>query len=514
MIAAHLLDENSEDRSLDALAMKHCGAPPWKEHWKPYEHELKDLESLPSSYLQPLMVYNEQDLKWTKSLYNYLRPALKEAGLLNLLRVEMENLKTLARMTEWGIQIDQRLLNEWTTCYKARHEELRNSFGFNPASVPQKLAALRAAGYDVTSTTDEVLADLGDGIPARLREFATVNKILGTYLDGFREQIYTDGRIHPQFHQNRTVSGRLSSSAPNGQNFPRDTSVLPFRKLFQGTWGRLLRLDFSQIELRVAAYLSRDKELVRVYRAGEDIHSTTGERIWSKPARHHTENERVAAKVTNFTALYDPFDSCYAAIKFKLHSDYGVEFDWFTTKRFVDTFRSLYRGWFDYVLSVIQQVYDDGYVRQPITGRVRRSPGSLQSWGLTERPKSLDHLRELCKGNGPLQEIIRSIANSLNQGFASGDLNKLVCTVIDRRLRNLNFRSRLCNTIHDEILIDTHPEEEKEVIQIAYETATNPPLVAAFGVGFDIPIGVEMGIGANWSDAKNKENTIHVLPNA
>ena len=508
MIAAHLLDENSDDRSLDALAMKHCGAAAWKDQWKTYEKELKLLDTMPDSYLHPLTIYNEQDIVWTKSLFECFAPKLEKHGLTNLMRVEMENLKTLARMTEWGIQIDQRLLLEWTTRYRIRHEELRNSFDFNPASVPQKLAALRAAGYNVTSTADEVLADLGGKLPARLREFSKINTIRSKYLDGFRENIYADGRIHPQFHQNRTVSGRLSSSAPNGQNFPRDTSDLSFRSLFQGTWGRLLRLDFSQIELRVAAYLSRDKELMRVYRAGEDIHSVTGERIWSKPASRHSENERVAAKVTNFTALYDPFDSAYGSIKYKLHSENGIDFDWLTVKRFVDTFRDTYRGWFDYLLHVTQQVYDQGWVRQPITGRIRRSPGTLRSWGLQQRPESLQHLRELCQGNNPLQEIIRSIANSLDQGFASGDLTKLVGTAIDRKLRRLEFRSQLCNTVHDEILIDVHPEEEREVIQIAYQISTNPPLMQAFGKGFDIPIGVEMGIGENWSEAKKKENKI------
>jgi len=513
MIAAHLLDENSEDRSLDALAMKHCGAPAWKDQWKPYANEMKTLECMPDSFLAPLARYNEQDIKWTKNLYQYFEPLLTKQGLTSLFRVEMENLKTLARMTEWGILVDTELLHEWTTHYRVRYKELQDSFDFNPASVPQKLTALRAAGYNIASTGDEVLADLGEGLPARLREFNKLHKILGTYLDGFATQIYSDGRIHPQFHQNRVVSGRLSSSDPNSQNFPRDTSELPFRKLFRGTWSRLLRFDFSQIELRVAAHLSKDKELLRVYREHQDIHSVTGERIWNKPARSHSENERVAAKVTNFASLYDPFDTCYGAVRFKLHSDYGIDFDWLHTKSFVDAFRDSYRGWFSSLLGVTQQVYDQGWVRQPITGRIRRSPGSLQSWGLKERPRSLQHLRELCRGNKPLQEIIRSIPNSLNQGFASGDLTKLVCTAIDRQLQARGFRSRVCNIIHDEALVDIYPPEEKEIIDIVYKTATNPPLYVAFGTTIkDVPIEIEIGIGDTWSDAKKKENQISLAP--
>lgn len=506
MIAAFLLDENATDHSLQALSYRYCGAPDWKSEWKPYEATLKDLSYLPSSCVEPLARYNKQDLHWTKQLKDCLQQKINSSGLSTLFRVEMENLKTLARMTQWGIKVDLELLSEWERKYQARASELASGFAFNPGSWQQVLAALRASGCNVASTGDEILAELRGELPERLREYRSCNKILGTYLLGLREKVYPDGRIHPGFHQNRTVSGRLSSSHPNAQNFPRDTEELAYRTLFRGTWDRLLRLDFSQLELRVAAWLSQDPLMMRVYTSGGDLHDETGRIIWRKDPKDITDNERVVSKQTNFTALYDPFDSAIGSIRFKCKQA-GVDLDWKTASSIVTTFRRTFTGWFDYMLRSVREVYDKGWVQSPF-GRIRRSPGPIQSFGLRERPESIEHLRTQCKGNSVLQELIRSIVNSLVQGAATGDLVKLVATSCDRQFRARGFKSRICNSVHDEILSDIYPPEEADVAEICYQAAVHPPTKEAFGVTINVTLDIEMGIGDTWSAAKRKENRI------
>lgn len=511
MIAAHLLDENSSDHSLQSLSIKHLNAPIWKDEWKPYEKSLKDLTYLPENFLEPLTKYNNSDVKWTNLLELHVIPQLKNAGLMSLYRVEMENLKTLAAMTCHGIPINRRLLNEWERNYQQELSDLTNSFTFNPNSSAQVLRHLQQAGYSVGSTGAEVLSGLHGELPTRLLRYRRVGKILSTYLEGLRAHISpVDGRIHPRYHQNRTVSGRLSSSDPNGQNFPRDTDSLPYRQLFCGTWGLLTRLDFNQLELRIGGHYSKG-ELAKVYHEDRDIHDNTGERIWRKAKEQISDNERVVSKVTNFTALYDPFDSAIGSVKLQCEAS-GVPISWSDARSVVTDFRGTYPDWWTFVASVIRQVYNQGWVRAD-SGRIRRAPGSLSNFGKAGPPPA--DLRGFWKWAGtvhekPLQELLRSIVNSLVQGLAA-DITKLVGTVIDKRLRARRLQSRLCCNVHDELLIDTHPDEAKEVARIAWQAATNPPTEAAFGFTLGVPLLVDISQGETWSDCKKnkkKENKL------
>lgn len=514
MIGAFLLDENSTDHSLQALCSKYLQAPSWKDQFKPYEETLKELSYVPPALWAPLLDYNRSDIAWTSRLDRFITSQLQTEGLSKLFSLEMENLKTLARMTTWGMCVDKDLLQEWTQDYSHRLEECRRGFDFNPSSPQQVLTALHNAGYKVASTGEEVLITLDGDLPRKLLRHRKLQKVLSTYLRGLNGHIYQDGRIHPRFHQNRVVSGRLSGSQPNPQNFPRDDDTLQFRKLFRGTWGHLLRLDFNQLELRGAAWVSHDKVLGDVYRANKDLHDVTGESLWHKRPDQITENERVVSKITNFTALYDPFPTAIASIKFACEQA-GVDISWGQTTDLVWAFRRTNEGWFRFVYSLIRQIYDTGQIRSPF-GRIRRSIVSFREEPGPKLPDNFDGFWTWTEqyynwakkaGRKYLVEVLRSIVNSLVQGSSSGDLVKFVGTIIDRRLRARQFRSRLCNNVHDELLIDTHPKEKDEVVRIAYDTAVNPPL-ASLGIHCDIPFKVDIGIGETWSDSKKKANRL------
>ncbi len=509
LIAVYLLNENLDSYALQSVATRYLHAPEWKIEWEPYKKTLQELSYFPKEYTQPLQKYNEQDIYWTRRLHSYTMPRLCASKLNMLFWTEMENLKTLARMTEWGMKLDIPLLQKWVEKFKKERDDLHSTFPFNPASPQQVLRVLREAGYTLSSSGRDVLSKLRGVLPENLLRFRRLDKILGTYLEGLQRHIYDDGRIHPSYHQYRTVSGRLSSSDPNGQNFPRDTAALPFRELIVGTWGNFVSGDFNQLELRMAAHYAGGK-LQDVYRANQDIHDVTGERIWAKRPEQITENERVVSKVTNFTCLYDPFASAIGAVRLQCDAA-GIKLSWSDAQDIVKSFRRTYPEWWFYYAWALRQVYDKGQVRAS-SGRIRRSPlsqGQAFPWGPPPQG-DFNGFFDWCsqydkEGRKLEQEVLRSIVNSLGQGLGA-DITKLVGTIIDKRLVKLGHKSRLCNNVHDELLIDCFEGEESEVAKIVEETSKYPPVKTAFGFTLNVPLDITIGIGETWSASKKKEN--------
>ena len=333
------------------------------------------------------------------------------------------------------------------------------------------LPVLKKTAKGQPSTAEEVLAKLAEDdyrLPKVLMEYRSMSKLKSTYTDRLPEQINPrTGRIHTSYHQAVASTGRLSSSDPNLQNIPvRTAEGRRIRQAFVAPAGyKLLAADYSQIELRIMAHLSRDEGLMNAFRHNLDVHTATAAEVFKVELADVTSDQRRSAKAINFGLIYGMGAQ-------KLGKDIGV--DTKTAKAYIDTYFARYPGVRQYMDRTRAQAADQGYVETFFGRRL--------------------YLPEI-NSNKPQERAAaeRTAINAPMQGTAA-DIIKKAMVAVDNWLATSGLDAKVILQVHDELVLEVR---EDLVEQVSEEIRLHMSGAAKL----DVPLLVEVGVGNNWDEA-------------
>ena len=319
------------------------------------------------------------------------------------------------------------------------------------------------------STSVDILNKLTDyEIVRKILDYRTYTKLYSNYIVGLIEYIKEDGKIHTIFTQTLTRTGRLSSTSPNLQNIPaREEYGKLIRKAFVPSGdGLIISSDYSQIELRVFAHMSKASNLIEAFNNNLDIHTKTAMDIYGVKKEDVTGSMRRNAKAVNFGILY-------GISSFGLSEDLGINVK--DAKVFIDNYLKTYPGIKDYMNSLIKSAHDNGYV-ETIFGR-KRIIDELENKNYMVRTQG-----ERIALNTPIQGT-------------SADILKIAMIEIYNELSKRNLKAKMIIQVHDELLIDCPKNEKDEVISIIKDKMEN-------AYELSVPLKVDIECGKNWYEAK------------
>ncbi len=433
--------------------------------------------------------YAAEDADITLQLKQRLYPEVERVGLAELYAtIEEPMIRVLADIEMAGVKIDSEALAEYAVELNSHLEELEQQIRdlaeepmLNINSTRQLgevlFAKLRIAEKPkMTKTkqfcTDEVyLQGFANKhrIVALVLEYRGVKKLLSTYVEALPQLVNSQtGRIHTSFNQAVTATGRLSSTNPNLQNIPvRDDLGRRIRRAFIPSDDEhlLLSVDYSQVELRLMAHMSGDKNLIEAFAADEDIHSSTASLLFGKRIDEVTPDERRKAKTANFGIIY-------GISAFGLSQ--RLEIPRSEAKEIIEGYFVSYPKVKEYMERVVAQAKQTGYV-QTIFGRRR-------------------FLNDIASQNAVARGLAeRNAINAPIQGSAA-DIMKIAMVGVWRRFREEGIRSKVILQVHDELVVDMLRSEQEQVIHIVTEQ-----MEAA--ASLRVRLVAEVGIGTNWLEA-------------
>ena len=466
-IAAYLLNPLKESYFYDDLARDYLSLI------LPGKKELKD--SREEGIYQALIALKAKDAIFSK---------LKEEGQWDLYeKIELPLARTLYSMEKTGILVDKEELLSYGKVLKEKLDELQKDIyamageEFNINS-PQQLGVILfekmgIAGGKKTktgySTAVDVLEKLSEDYPivAKVMEYRTYAKLNSTYAEGLLNYIGEDSRIHGVFQQTVTATGRLSSTDPNLQNIPIRTEMgRHFRSVFIPKEGCVfLDADYSQIELRILAALSKDEKLIEAYRMDRDIHKVTASQVFHVPLDEVTDELRRNAKAVNFGIVY-------GISAFGLSE--GLSIGRADAKEYIERYFTTYPKVKEYLDSEIAFARENGYVKT-VFGRRRPIP-------------------EIHASNFMRRSFSERVAmNSPIQGTAA-DMMKVAMNAVYEELKRKELQSRIVLQVHDELLLEVPKEELEEVREILVSSMEN-------ALTLPVPFLVEAKTGKNWEEA-------------
>jgi len=424
-----------------------------------------------------------------------LMNCIKEEGLKEWLeKVEIPLSEVLFEMEKRGFKIDLeyvRLFNQkYQKLLKELEEKLFEIAGckFNPRSSQEvshilfkklNLPLLKKTPKSSLPSTDaEVLEELAPLHPfvKTLIQYRTLYKIKSTYLEAFLKYASTKThRIHTEFNQTGTATGRLSSQNPNLQNIPvKGEEGLAIRRAFIAEEGCVLcSLDYSQIELRILAHFSEDKNLIEAFKKGEDIHTFTACEVFGVPSEKVTPEMRRMSKAINFGIAYGM--SAYGLAKELKISPKEAE-------TIINRYFNRYPGIKEYIQKTIEFAKENGYVKT-LAGRKRYIP-------------------ELYSSNRAIKDLGQRMAiNTPIQGSAA-DLIKCAMVALQRELKKQNLKTAIILQVHDELVLEV-PENEIETIkELAPKIMENPFEYLNLPYKLNVPIKVNLSFGKNLAECK------------
>ena len=439
--------------------------------------------------LSPALIcdYACEDADVTLKLKHVLEKELKKQGVEELFyTVEMPLVRVLATMERNGARVDTEALKETSRHFTERmlqlEDEIHSLAGmdFNIASPKQvgevlfeRMKIMEKPKKTKTGqyvTTEEVLESLRSRNPIveKILAHRGLKKLIGTYVEPLPALINPrTGHIHTSFNQTVTATGRLSSSNPNLQNIPvRDDDGKEIRKAFIPDEGCLFfSADYSQIELRIMAHLSGDKNLIEAFLEGEDIHAATAAKVFKKPLGEVTREERSKAKTANFGIIY-------GISVFGLAERMGVSRG--EAKELIDNYFITYPNVRRYMDESIALAREKGYV-ETLFHRKRYLP-DINSHNANVRGYAE-----------------RNAINAPIQGSAA-DIIKVAMNKIYERFQAEGIRSKMILQVHDELNFSVFPEEKERVQQIVIEAMEN-------AVHLRVPLTADCGWGENWLQA-------------
>lgn len=398
-------------------------------------------------------------------------------------KIEMPLVKVLADMEITGVKVDKSVLDEMKAETKKKIDILTDEIyelagmEFNIASPKQlgevlfeKLGLPGGKKGTKTYKTDvKVLNKLVNAHPIikKILAYRNLSKIYSTYLEGLETYIKKDGKIHTIFKQNYTRTGRLSSIEPNLQNIPaRDEEGRKVRKAFLPVNDLILSVDYSQIELRLLAHISKSEDLIKAFVNGEDIHTKVAADIHEIDEKEVTKSMRSTAKAVIFGIVYGI-------------SGYGLgenlEISIKDAKKFIDKYYELYPGVKTYMKEIVDFAHENGYVRT-----------------LFKRKRVID---ELNNANYMVRQTGERIAlNTPIQG-TSADIIKKAMVEVYEAFKKENIKTKMIIQVHDELIFDVVKEEKERVEKIVKDKMENV-------IKLSVPLKVSADYGINWYDAK------------
>ncbi len=480
MLAAYLLGEKS--LSLKALAFSRLGI------------EMTPITALIGSGAKQLSMsqveinqaadYACADADVTGQLARLLKAELHQQQLWQLFsEVEMPLVPVLISMERNGIALDTDLLRQMSHRLGKQllklEAEIYNSIGhqFNVNSPKQlssvlfeelKLPPARKtkSGYSTGASTLEELRGVHP-IVEFILEYRQLAKLKSTYIDALPALLNPKtGRVHTSFNQTRTVTGRLSSSEPNLQNIPvRGALGKQVRQAFIAPPGScLLAGDYSQIDLRVLAHLSRDKSLLGAFHQDEDIHTATAAQLFGVAVSQVTSDMRRLAKTVNFGVIYGM-------------SDYGLEQATELSRQeatqFITSYFAQHPGVEQYIESTKQQARDRGYV-QTLLDRRRYIP-------------------EINSSNRQLREAAERMAINMPVQGTSADIIKVAMINLYQEMQKRQLKSKMLLQVHDELIFEVPRGEIEEMKQLV-------PEAMSAAVALTVPVKVDIKVGNNWGE--------------
>lgn len=419
-------------------------------------------------------------------LYEPMTVQMNADGLMELYEtVERPLIGVLFRMEHQGFFVDPGVLRELNAQFAARIDELAAGIyeqageNFNILSTKQLgsilfeklgLPAQRKTktGYSTDSDVLDQLTELHPIVPL-IQEYRFLTKLKSTFIDGLLAVISpADGRVHTSFNQNVAATGRISSTEPNLQNIPVRTALgREIRKAFVASPGNVLvGADYSQIELRLLAHISADEAMIANFQEGGDIHTRTAGEVFGVPAGEVTVEQRSAAKAVNFGIVYGISD-------FGLSRNLGI-----SRKRageYIERYLSRYPGVRAYMQRSVENGKRDGYVKT-LLGRRRE-------------------LQELKSSNYNTRSFGERVAMNMPIQGTAADIIKLAMVRVDAALSERKLKAKLVLQVHDELILDTPPEEKEEVKGIVCDCMQN-------AMRLDVPLIAEVRSGHSWYDTK------------
>ena len=431
--------------------------------------------------------YASEDADITFRLYKKLKSNLDKQPVLSdlLEKIEIPLIKVLSDMEQTGTLVNDKVLKALSRNFSRRisklEEEAYKLAGeeFNLGS-PKQLQEIffEKLDYPIVqktpggqpSTAENVLQQLSQDydLPKIILEHRTLSKLKSTYTDKLPLQISkTTGRIHTSFHQAVTTTGRLSSSDPNLQNIPiRTEDGRRIRQAFEAPKGyQIISADYSQIELRVMAHLSKDEGLIRAFKEGEDVHTRTASEVFGVTLKEVDSDQRRSAKAINFGLIY-------GISAFGLGRQLGINRN--LAAEYMDIYFSRYPEVRRYMEKIKSDVKKTGFVETLYGRRL--------------------HLPDISTGNAIRRQAAeRAAINAPVQGTAA-DIMKKAMLLVNGSLKSSGVDAKLILQVHDELVVESRKKDSKRVSEILKTSMSEAAKLL-------VPLEVEIGSGKNWDQA-------------
>jgi DNA polymerase-1 len=402
-------------------------------------------------------------------------------------KVELPLVKVLTAMECEGINLDVPFLEELSKNLTVDIQKLEKTI-FDAAGETFNLASPKQLGpilFDKLklvdkpkktktgqySTAEDVLSYLAKEHPivSDILDWRSLKKLQNTYVDALPKEINPEtGRVHTIYNQAVAATGRLSSNNPNLQNIPiRTARGQQVRKAFvpRDDQHVLMAADYSQIELRIIAALSKDEGMLAAFLNNEDIHQATAAKVFNVPLEEVTRTQRGNAKTVNFGIIYG-----VSAFGLSQQTDLNRT----EAKELIDTYYATYPKLRNYIQEQVDFARDNGYVTT-VLGRRR-------------------YLKDINSQNAVVRGAAeRNAVNAPIQGSAA-DIIKLAMIAIQSKLESENWKAKMLLQVHDELVFDV-PKEEVEALQKMVKNEMENAFL------LDVPLVVDMGIGTNWLEA-------------
>ena len=485
MLISYVLESN-ESHGMDKLSLKYLN------------HECIRYESLVGKGVKQItfdqvsiddaVPYAAEDADVTLQLYNHLKPLLdKEKSLLSIYRnIEIPAMKSLIKIERNGVLIDHKILQNQSHVIGEKLIQLEKK-AFELAGQPFNLSSpkqlqeilfeklgikpLKKTPTGTPSTSEEVLSELSANypLPKLILEYRGLAKLKSTYTDKLPKMINeVTGRVHTNYNQAVAITGRLASSDPNLQNIPiRTEDGRKVREAFIAPQGsKILSADYSQIELRIMAHLSKDERLIEAFKNNEDIHKITAAEIFSCDLSNVSSEQRRYAKVINFGLIYGM--SAYGLAK-------NLNIERVAAQNYIEKYFTRYPSVRNYMEEAKQSAKNNGYI-ETYFGRRLWVPEINGSNGIRRAAA------ERAAINGPMQ------------GTAA-DLIKMAMNAVDEWIKkSKEITGKMIMQVHDELVFEV-PESEVDKFQ------ENIRDLMENVAKLDVPLKVDIGVGNNWEQA-------------
>ncbi len=480
MIAAHILNPAAKSYKLDALSIEFLNY-----NMVPIEDLIgkgKDQITMDLVPLDKISYYAAEDADIVFQLAEIFAPKLEENGQLNFFAdIEMPLIDVLMKMENEGVYVDEDLLNEMSLNIGERLDLLvkeiyniaEEEFNINSTQQLAKILFddLKLTQIKKRSTAENVLKELVNEheLPELILSYRKLNKLKNTYIDALPASINKNTkRIHSTFNQTIAATGRLSSTGPNFQNIPiRTVDGREIRKSFiaqQKNWG-IFSADYSQIELRIMAHLSEDKELCKAFKDNLDIHDRTASLIYNVPLDDVQPEMRRTAKVINFGIMY-------GAGPFRISQELGISRK--AAQEIIKQYFIQYSGIQNYIDDTLSKARSDNYV-ETILGRRR------YVWDVNSENALKKQAAERVAINMPIQG-------------SAAELIKIAMIDIQKNIENDKLNSKMILQIHDELLFEYPLDEKEHLISMVKKSMEN-------AMSLKVPIIVDYGFGKDWFEA-------------